>query len=125
MPINIFCCYAREDEALLDKLKDHLTLLRQQYLIRFYAELNLSRGTAWEPQIVSHLMCHLNTMCCFPPLTHDDFLDIKNKRMSNRLSKCLIHVSIELTIAYLKDWYEEANRRVILCMNDWYMYQSS
>jgi hypothetical protein len=64
-------------------------------------------------------------LCCLPPLTHDDFLDIENKRMSNRLYKCLIHVSIELTIAYLKDWYGEANKRVTICMNAWYMYQSS
>lgn len=44
MPVKIFFCYAREDEALLDKLKSHLWPLQQQKLIDILYGHNISAG---------------------------------------------------------------------------------
>ena len=55
MPISIFCCYSREDEALLNKLKTHLMPLQQEGLIDMWHDRNISAGTEWEQQITQHL----------------------------------------------------------------------
>src|SRR2546427_288332 len=55
MPINIFFCYAREDEALLNKLKSHLRPLQRQGLIDVWHDRDISAGTEWEREISEHL----------------------------------------------------------------------
>jgi hypothetical protein len=54
-PINIFFCYAREDEALLNKLKTHLRPLQRQSLIAVWHDRDISAGTEWEKEISQHL----------------------------------------------------------------------
>jgi hypothetical protein len=54
-PIKIFFCYAREDEALLNKLKTHLRPLQHQNLIDVWHDRDISAGTEWEKEISQHL----------------------------------------------------------------------
>jgi WD40 repeat protein len=55
MPVTIFFCYAREDEALLNKLKAHLRPLQRQSLIDVWYDRDISAGTEWEQEISKHL----------------------------------------------------------------------
>jgi hypothetical protein len=55
MPVKIFCCYAREDEMFLNKLKTHLVPLQRQGLIELWHDQNISAGTAWEQEISNRL----------------------------------------------------------------------
>jgi tetratricopeptide (TPR) repeat protein len=54
-PIEIFCCYAREDETWLRKLDTHLGLLKRQGLISLWYDRFLSPGTNWAQEIDVHL----------------------------------------------------------------------
>ncbi|HEU5377112.1 MAG TPA: toll/interleukin-1 receptor domain-containing protein [Ktedonobacteraceae bacterium] len=55
MPINIFCCYAHEDEALLKKLKSHMRMLQRQGLIHIWHDQDITAGTEREQAISKHL----------------------------------------------------------------------
>jgi len=55
MPVTIFFCYAREDEALLIKLKAHLRPLQWEGLIDIWHDRDISAGTEWEQEISRHL----------------------------------------------------------------------
>lgn len=55
MPVSIAFCYAREDEALLNKLKAHLKPLQRQNLIDVWYDRDISAGTEWEREICKHL----------------------------------------------------------------------
>jgi hypothetical protein len=71
MPINIFFCYAREDEALLNKLKAHLKPLKRQGLIDVWYDRDISAGTEWEQEIKEHL----NSAQIVLLLVSPDFMD--------------------------------------------------
>ncbi len=51
MPINVFFCYAREDEALLNKLKTHLRPLQRQGLLDLWHDREIQAGANWEQEI--------------------------------------------------------------------------
>ena len=53
--IEIFCCYAREDEPLLEELKSHLISLQHQGRITLWTDVNISPGEDWEQAINQHL----------------------------------------------------------------------
>jgi len=53
--IEIFCCYAREDQLLLQKLKTHLMPLQWQGLITIWSDTNINAGAEWEKEITKHL----------------------------------------------------------------------
>ncbi len=55
MPVKIFFCYAHEDEALLNKLKAHLSPLLRQGHIDVWHDRDISAGTEWEREISTHL----------------------------------------------------------------------
>jgi hypothetical protein len=55
MPVNIFVCYAQEDEALLNKLKAHLSPLERLGLIDIWYDRDIGAGTDWERAIDQHL----------------------------------------------------------------------
>jgi hypothetical protein len=55
MPVNIFFCYAHEDEALLNKLKSHLRPLQRQGLIDVWHDREINAGAEWEQEIGHHL----------------------------------------------------------------------
>jgi len=70
-PVKIFFCYAREDEALLNKLKAHLKPLQRQKLIDFWHDRDISAGTEWEKAIKEQL----NTAQIILLLVSPDFMD--------------------------------------------------
>ena len=70
MPITIFFCYSRKDEALLNKLKIHLMPLQQVGLINVWYDRNVSAGTEWKKQITQYL----NTAQIILLLVSPDFM---------------------------------------------------
>jgi hypothetical protein len=55
MSIEIFCCYARKDQALLSELKAHLMPLQRRGLIKIWADTDIGAGIEWEKEIEKHL----------------------------------------------------------------------
>lgn len=55
MPVEIFCCYARKDQELLNALKTHLFPLQRQQLIRIWNDTNITPGTIWKEEINKNL----------------------------------------------------------------------
>lgn len=55
MAVKLFFCYAHEDEALLNKLKSHLTPLKRQGLIDFWYDREINAGAEWEQEISQRL----------------------------------------------------------------------
>ena len=53
--VEIFCCYAREDETWLRKLETHLSLLKRQNLITLWYDRFIAPGTNWAKAIDTHL----------------------------------------------------------------------
>src|SRR5947209_841353 len=49
--IEIFCCYAREDQELLRNLQKHLMPLQRQGLITIWSDTNINAGATWEEEI--------------------------------------------------------------------------
>ena len=71
MPVTIFFCYAREDEALLNKLKIHLRPLQRQGLIDLWYDRDINAGAEWEQEIEKHL----DTAQIILLLVSPDFMD--------------------------------------------------
>ena len=53
--IEIFCCYARKDQPLLQSLKAHLMPLQWQGLITIWSDTDINAGAEWEEEIKKHL----------------------------------------------------------------------
>src|SRR5437667_10932619 len=70
MPVKIFFCYAREDEALLNKLKAHLKPLQREGIIDIWHDRDISAGTEWE-RVISE---QLNTAQIILLLISPDFM---------------------------------------------------
>src|SRR2546423_13794556 len=51
MAIKIFCCYAHEDEPLLNKLRAQISSLEREGLIELWYDRDISAGTEWEHEI--------------------------------------------------------------------------
>ena len=54
-PLKIFCCYAREDQAMLEQLQKHLVPLERQGLITIWSDMNLNAGVEWERELHQRL----------------------------------------------------------------------
>jgi tetratricopeptide (TPR) repeat protein len=54
-PVEIFCCYAREDEAWLHKLETYLSSLMRQGLISLWYDRLIAPGTDWAKVLDAHL----------------------------------------------------------------------
>lgn len=55
IPLEVFCCYAREDQEMLEQLQKHLTPLQRQNQITIWSDINLNAGARWEDEIHQHL----------------------------------------------------------------------
>jgi len=55
MGLEIFCCYARRDQALLEELKKQLYGLVRQEQVTLWADTDINAGAAWEMEIKRHL----------------------------------------------------------------------
>src|SRR6185312_3125228 len=54
-PLEVFCCYAREDQALLEDLRKHLMPLQRQDQIKSWSDTDLNAGAEWEKELHRHL----------------------------------------------------------------------
>lgn len=54
-PLELFCCYAREDQEMLERLKKHLVPLQRQGQIIIWSDTNLHAGVEWEKELHRHL----------------------------------------------------------------------
>jgi tetratricopeptide (TPR) repeat protein len=69
--IELFICYAREDEELRKGLEKQLRALRRQGLIEVWHDREISAGTEWEREIDKHL----NSAQIILLLVSPDFMD--------------------------------------------------
>jgi tetratricopeptide (TPR) repeat protein len=69
--IEIFFCYAREDEVLLQGLEKQLKVLRRQGIIHLWHDREISPGAEWEREIDQHL----KTASIILLLISPDFMD--------------------------------------------------
>jgi hypothetical protein len=70
MPVEIFCCYARKDQQLLQHLMAHLMPLQRQGLITMWSDTDINAGKKWELEITKHL----NTSQIILLLVSPDFM---------------------------------------------------
>lgn len=72
--IEIFCCYARKDQQLLNELKAHLMPLQRQGLISLWADSDISAGTDWEKEIEKHLdTAHIILLLVSPAFMNSEY----------------------------------------------------
>jgi hypothetical protein len=71
MSIDIFFCYAHEDEVFLKILKKHLKPLQRDGLISVWHDRDINAGTDWEKEIDKHL----NTAKIILLLVSPDFMN--------------------------------------------------
>jgi hypothetical protein len=55
IPLEVFCCYAREDLKMLKHLKKSLMPLQQSSQITIWSDTNLNAGVEWEKELHQHL----------------------------------------------------------------------
>ncbi len=53
--IGVFCCYAREDQPMMQLLRKYLTVLEQQSPIKVWSDTDINAGDNWEKEIAKHL----------------------------------------------------------------------
>ncbi len=85
-PLEVFCCYAREDQALLLRLKKTLMLLQRQGLITIWSDIDIDAGTVWEQEIKKHLdSAHIILLLISPDFIASDYCySIEMKRALDR-----------------------------------------
>src|ERR1700730_6132051 len=54
-PLEVFCCYAREDQEMMALLKKYLTPLLKLGQITMWSDTNLNEGVEWEKELHQHL----------------------------------------------------------------------
>ncbi len=54
-PLRVFCAYSRQDESLLDDLKQHLAVLKRLNRISFWYDREITAGAQWEERIDEEL----------------------------------------------------------------------
>ena len=54
-PIELFCSYAHADEAHLQQLETHLSILKRQGLIATWYDRQITAGTEWAQTTDAHL----------------------------------------------------------------------
>lgn len=70
MSVEIFCCYARKDQQLLQNLMAHLMPLQRQGHITVWSDTDINAGKEWEMEITEHL----NTSQIILLLVSPDFM---------------------------------------------------
>jgi WD40 repeat protein/Flp pilus assembly protein TadD len=72
--IEIFCCYAREDQPLLEHLQKHLMLLQRQGLVSIWSDTNINAGEEWEKAVHAHLdTAHIILLLVSPDFMASDY----------------------------------------------------
>jgi TIR domain len=72
--LKIFFCYAREDEGLLKKLKNHLLPLQHQEIIDMWHDRDISAGTEWKQAVDERLSrAHIILLLVSPDFMASDY----------------------------------------------------
>lgn len=72
--IDVFCCYAHEDESLLDELKRHLSPQQRQQLINLWYDRDIRAGTEWKQEIEKRLSnAHIILLLISPDFLSSDY----------------------------------------------------
>jgi HEAT repeat protein len=72
--IEVLCCYARKDQALLLELKAHLMPLQRQGLISVWADTDINAGAEWEKELHHHLQAaHIILLLVSPDFMASDY----------------------------------------------------
>ncbi len=88
-PVKIFYCYAREDEALRDRLAKHLEPLRREGLITTWYDREISAGK----DFLQEILLHLNSSDIFLALISPAFMSSTycyDTEMSHALEKQIL-----------------------------------
>src|SRR6266566_5101814 len=73
-PLQVFYCYAQEDQALRDTLDKHLGLLKRRGMIVTWHNREIAAGTDWEKEIAEHLQsAHLILLLISPDFIASDY----------------------------------------------------
>jgi outer membrane protein assembly factor BamB len=74
MSVKIFFCYAREDEAILNRFKTHLRPLERQGIIEIWYDREISAGSEWEDEIHQHLdMAQIIVLLVSPDFLNSEY----------------------------------------------------
>jgi tetratricopeptide (TPR) repeat protein len=84
--IEIFCCYARKDQPLMQSLKTHLMPLQRQGLISIWSDTDINAGKNWQEEIAKHLKAaHIILLLVSPDFIASDYCySIEMKLSINR-----------------------------------------
>ena len=81
--IEIFCCYAREDQSFLLKLRTHLALLEREGMLNIWYDQNISPGSEWEQEINKHLnTAHLILLLVSPDFIASEYCYSKEMKQA-------------------------------------------
>jgi TIR domain/Domain of Unknown Function (DUF1080) len=73
-PLKVFCCYAREDQEMLARLKTHLMPLQRDGQITIWSDTNINAGVEWEKELHHHLRnAHLILLLISPDFMNSDY----------------------------------------------------
>ena len=79
--LQVFCCYAREDQPYLRKLKMHLSPYQRAGLIRVQTDIDISPGEEWEQKISQFLnTAHMILLLVSPGFIDSDYCYSKEMR---------------------------------------------
>ena len=92
--IEIFCCYAREDQDLMKALRKHLMPLHRRGLITIWSDTDIDAGEAWEEEIKKHLdSAHIILLLISPDFIASDYCySTEMERAMERNAKGEAHV---------------------------------
>lgn len=72
--VEIFLCYARKDQAMLNELRTHLVPMVRLNLINIWQDVDISPGAAWEEEIDKHLStAHIILLLISPDFMDSDY----------------------------------------------------
>ena len=54
-PLEVLCCYAREDREMMMQLKKYLTPLEKLGQITIWSDIDVNAGEAWDQELQQHL----------------------------------------------------------------------
>src|SRR5260370_20989024 len=92
--IEIFCCYAHEDQDLMKSLRKHLMPLQRRGLITIWSDTDIDAGDAWEEEIKKHLdTAHIILLLISPDFMASDYCySTEMERAMERHNKGESHV---------------------------------
>ncbi len=93
VPLQVFCCYAREDQKMLDELKTHLTPLQKSGQITIWSDTNLNAGVEWKKELHQHSeSANIILLLISPNFLASDACEAEMKRAIERHDQGSTHV---------------------------------